>query len=73
MKQLIHIEKNGKIYIQIYSQLKEKIEKGELKGKLPPVRKLAEQLNISPSTAVRAYDELEKNGFVTKKREVEYI
>ncbi len=67
MKQLIHIEKNGKIYIQIYSQLKEKIEKGELKGKLPPVRKLAEQLNISPSTAVRAYDELEKNGFVTKK------
>ena len=43
MKQLIHIEKNGKIYIQIYSQLKEKIEKGELKGKLPPVRKLADQ------------------------------
>lgn len=61
------IKKSGKIYLQIYSKIKEKIEKRELKGRLPSVRKLAEELGISPSTVVRAYDELEKNGFVSKK------
>lgn len=63
----LNIKKTGKIYLQLYSQLKEKIEKEEIKGKLFPVRKLAEALNISPSTVVKAYDELEKNGYVSKK------
>ena len=67
------IKKSGKIYLQIYSKIKEKIEKRELKGRLPSVRKLAEELGISPSTVVRAYDELEKNGFVSKKREAEFM
>lgn len=67
MNKLFQIKKGGKIYLQIYSKLKEKIEKKEIKGKLPPVRKLAEELGISPSTVVRAYDELEKDGFISKK------
>ena len=67
MEKLIEIEKNGKIYLQLYSQLKGKIEKGKLRGKLTPVRKFAAELEISPSTVARAYDELERNGYVTKK------
>ena len=67
MKKPIKIKKSGKIYLQLYLQLKERIEKEELKGKLVPVRKMAEQFDISPSTVAKAYDELEKNGYVTKK------
>lgn len=67
MEKSIKINKTGKIYLQIYSQIKEKIEKEKLRGKLLPVRKLAKDLDISPSTVAKAYDELEKNGYVTKK------
>ena len=67
MENLLKINKTGKIYLQLYSQIKEKIEKEKIKGKLPPVRKLAESLGISPSTVVKAYDELEKNGYIFKK------
>lgn len=67
MDKFIKIQKKGKIYLQIYSQIKDKIETEKLKGKLFPVRKLAKLLNISPSTVVKAYDELEKNGYIVKK------
>lgn len=63
----IQIRKDKKIYLQLYSQLKEKIEKEEIKGKLFPIRKLAEEFSISPSTVAKAYDELEKNGYVAKR------
>ena len=68
MEKPIKIKKIGKIYLQIYSQIKERIEKDKLKGKLVPVRKMAEELGVSPSTVAKAYDELEKNGYVIKKR-----
>lgn len=67
MEKFFNIKKSGKIYLQLYSQLKEKIEKEKIKGKLTPVRKFAEELEISPSTVAKAYDELERNGYVTKK------
>lgn len=67
MEKPIKIKKSGKIYLQLYFQIKEKIEKGKIKGKLVPVRKMAEQLEISPSTVAKAYDELEKNGYIVKK------
>ena len=67
MEKSIKIKKIGKIYLQIYSQIKERIEKDKLKGKLVPVRKMAEELGVSPSTVAKAYDELEKNGYVIKK------
>ncbi|WP_020153190.1 GntR family transcriptional regulator [Caldibacillus debilis] len=57
---------NEPIYLQIVKQIKEQIIKGELpEGEpLPSIRNLAKELKISVITAKRAYDELEKEGFI---------
>jgi GntR family transcriptional regulator len=49
------------IYLQIINQIKYMVASGRLAPgeKLPPVRKLAEQLLINPNTVARAYRELE--------------
>ncbi|MDF1511350.1 GntR family transcriptional regulator [Robertmurraya sp. DFI.2.37] len=54
------------IYLQIVNQLKELIIKGILEEsqKLPSIRNLAKELQISVITAQRAYDELEREGFI---------
>lgn len=54
------------IYEQIYSQLKAQILSGALReGELlPSIRALAKDLRISVITTKRAYDELEKDGYI---------
>lgn len=54
------------IYDQIYSQIKSQIISGQLKADdaLPSIRNLAKDLRISVITTKRAYDELEKEGFI---------
>lgn len=54
------------IYDQISSQIKEKILSGELKEgtALPSMRLLAKELRISVITTKRAYEELERSGFI---------
>lgn len=54
------------IYDQIYTQIKNHIISGELKEDeaLPSIRGLAKDLRISVVTTKRAYDELEREGFV---------
>ena len=54
------------IYEQIYTQLKEQIIGGDLEADapLPSIRSLAKDLRISVITTKRAYDELEKEGFI---------
>ncbi|MBR6650005.1 MAG: GntR family transcriptional regulator [Clostridia bacterium] len=54
------------IYDQIYSQIKSQIINGDLKEDeaLPSIRNLAKDLRISVITTKRAYDELEKEGFI---------
>ena len=54
------------IYDQIYSQIKNHIISGELNedDSLPSIRNLAKDLRISVITTKRAYDELEKEGFI---------
>lgn len=54
------------IYQQIISQIKELIMSGELSAgdALPSMRTLAQQLRISVITTKRAYEELEKDGFI---------
>lgn len=54
------------IYNQIYTQIKNQIIGGELAADemLPSIRGLAKDLRISFITTKRAYDELEKEGFI---------
>ncbi len=54
------------IYDQIYSQIKNQIISGALSEDeaLPSIRNLAKDLRISVITTKRAYDELEKEGFI---------
>ena len=54
------------IYEQIYSQVKQQIIDGTLQENemLPSIRGLAKDLRISFITTKRAYEELEKDGFL---------
>lgn len=54
------------IYEQITSQIKGKIMNGELKegDALPSMRLLAKELRISVITTKRAYEDLERDGFI---------
>ena len=54
------------IYEQIASQIKNMIVTGELKpgDALPSMRLLAKELRISVITTKRAYEELERDGFI---------
>lgn len=66
MEILISNADNRPIYEQIYAQIKDNIISGVLKeGELlPSIRTLAKDLRISVITTKRAYDELEKGGYV---------
>ena len=54
------------IYLQIVSQVKTLILEGKLKegDALPSMRNLATELRISFMTTKRAYEELERDGFI---------
>ncbi len=54
------------IYDQIYSQIKQQIIDGKIAENevLPSIRGLAKDLRISFITTKRAYDELEKDGYI---------
>jgi len=54
------------IYEQIYTQIKNHIISGELKegDALPSIRALAKDLRISVITTKRAYEELERDGYI---------
>jgi len=54
------------IYTQIYNQIRAQITDGTLKADeaLPSIRNLAKDLRISVITTKRAYEELEKDGYV---------
>ena len=54
------------IYEQIREQIKEQILSGELKAgeALPSMRLLAKELRISMITTKRAYEELERGGYI---------
>ena len=66
MKIIISNVKNQPIYEQIYEQIKNLIITEELKAgeMLPSIRGLAKDLRISVITTKRAYEELEKEGFI---------
>ena len=66
MKIIISNSSEDPIYEQIIKQIKNQIINGELEEEesLPSIRKLARELGISVITTKRAYEELEKEGFI---------
>ena len=66
MNILIDNKSGTPIYDQIYSQIKSQIISGALKQDemLPSIRGLAKDLRISFITTKRAYEELEREGFI---------
>jgi len=66
MKILISNSSPDPIYEQVTRQIKSQIISGDLNpgDALPSIRKLARELQISVITTKRAYEELEKEGFI---------
>ena len=66
MKIIISNSSPEPIYEQIGKQIKSQIIAGDLEegAALPSIRKLAQELHISVITTKRAYEELEKEGFI---------
>ena len=66
MKIIISNSSPDPIYEQVNRQIKAQIISGELlEGEaLPSIRRLAQDLQISVITTKRAYEELEKEGFI---------
>lgn len=63
---IISNSKDQPIYEQIYKQIKHQILIGALKEgeALPSMRFLAKELRVSVITTKRAYEELERDGFI---------
>ncbi|MDP6060691.1 MAG: GntR family transcriptional regulator, partial [Pirellulaceae bacterium] len=66
MKILLSNASPAPIYDQIAGQIKEQIVNGQLTEgfALPSIRRLAKDLQVSVITTKRAYEELEKDGFI---------
>ncbi|MBC1283921.1 GntR family transcriptional regulator [Listeria welshimeri] len=58
------------IYSQISDWMKKQMITGEWKGddKLPSVREMGVMLSVNPNTVSRAYQELERTGYIYAKR-----
>ena len=63
---IITNQSDSPIYEQIYNQIKNQIVSGELKEgeALPSMRILAKELRISLITTKRAYEDLERDGYI---------
>ena len=63
---IISNSSNDPIYLQIVNQIKAMIMSGELSTgeALPSMRNLAMQMRVSLITTKRAYEELERDGFI---------
>ena len=54
------------LYLQIYAQIRDQIIRGELASGycLPPIRTVARELRISVITIKKAWEELERDGYI---------
>ncbi len=66
----ISLEDGVPIYRQIVNQVKYMVASRRLSPgeEIPPIRVLAERLQVTPNTIVKAYRELEIEGIVRKRR-----
>ena len=62
----IDMKSDNPLYEQIIEQIKYHVMKGSLEPgvSIPSVRKLALELNITPGTVAKAYQELERQGII---------
>ncbi len=60
------------IYVQVKNQIRLLVERGELPAgqQLPTVRDMAVELNINANTVARIYADLEREGFLIRRRGV---
>ncbi len=60
------MESTSLLYLQITKSLKHQIETGVLKeyDKLPSLRKICIDYDVSMNTAIRAYEELDRDGYI---------
>ncbi|MBB6098819.1 DNA-binding transcriptional regulator YhcF (GntR family) [Deinobacterium chartae] len=58
------------IYIQLAEDIMARAVRGELSpgDKIPSARELAAQRMVNPNTVIRAYQELERDGFIVTRR-----
>ena len=63
------------IYLQICSQMYEKILNGELKAedRILSVRELGVQLGVNPNTIMRSYEHMTNAGVIYNKRGIGYF
>ena len=66
---------NIPLYLQLYKQFRDKILNGELKSgdKMPSVRELSGQLNISRNTVDLAYQQLHSEGFIVSRPRIGFF
>lgn len=67
----IQISSSGApIYAQIVAQVESAVARDELRSgdKIPPVRKLAEELVVNPNTVAKAYRQMEQMGLVETRK-----
>lgn len=67
-KYKLELDDNSSKYIQIYNHIKQMIVLGEIREheKLPPIRKLADFIDVNNATIVKVYELLNKEGYVYK-------
>ncbi len=63
------------IYLQICSQMYERILNGELKSedRIPSVRELGVELGVNPNTIMRSYESMTNAGIIYNKRGIGYF
>lgn len=66
MRFIVNPSAGQPLYLQLIQQIRHAIETGVLPPgeALPGVRALAQELVMSPNTVVKAYDELERDGWI---------
>ena len=67
-KYKLELNKESSKYLQIYNYIKKLIIDNKIKEheKLPPIRKLANYMNVNNATIVKVYELLENEGYVYK-------
>ena len=68
------LESKEKLYHQLYIKITEEINNGTYKSgtKLPSVRTMTKELKIARNTVVKAYEELEKDGYIISQEKSGY-